>query len=139
MDEDTKNSESKSGVTLKKQHKYALNIPTNSLLLWRKNLYSQNLCFLFCLWLEDSTVGAEAERLYQEAREMLNTIIKKRQLTARGILGFYPANSVGGILQANFIFWLKHGAVAVPVPVPYLWYGTKTCLPLNLFYEWHAL
>jgi 5-methyltetrahydrofolate--homocysteine methyltransferase len=40
-------------------------------------------------------VGAEAERLYREAREMLNTIIKDRLLTATGIVGFYPANSIG--------------------------------------------
>jgi len=44
---------------------------------------------------QDSTVGAEAEKLYKEAQEMLKTIVKDRLLTATGILGFYRANSIG--------------------------------------------
>jgi 5-methyltetrahydrofolate--homocysteine methyltransferase len=45
--------------------------------------------------MQDATVGAEAEKLYGEAQEMLQTIIKDRLLTATGIVGFYRANSIG--------------------------------------------
>jgi len=43
----------------------------------------------------DPTVGCEAKRLYDEAQEMLETIRGGGLLEARGVVGFYPANSVG--------------------------------------------
>ncbi|KAJ1923727.1 hypothetical protein IWQ60_005676 [Tieghemiomyces parasiticus] len=43
----------------------------------------------------DETVGAEARKLYDEAQTMLQTILADGSLTASGIIGFYPANSVG--------------------------------------------
>jgi cobalamin-dependent methionine synthase I len=65
-------------------------------------------------------VGAEAERLYREAREMLNTIIKDRLLTATGIVGFYPANSIG---QTYLL--VKH------VPVRTAFFGADTDLSVR--------
>jgi 5-methyltetrahydrofolate--homocysteine methyltransferase len=43
----------------------------------------------------DADVGAEAKKLYDEAQNMLQMIIKDNILTATGIVGFYPANSIG--------------------------------------------
>ncbi|KAJ1968005.1 hypothetical protein H4R35_006547, partial [Dimargaris xerosporica] len=43
----------------------------------------------------DPTVGAEAQKLFDEAQTMLNDILRHDTLTASGIAGFYPANSVG--------------------------------------------
>lgn len=41
--------------------------------------------------LSDSVVGAEATRLYEDARQMLDQIVAGRKLQANGVLGFYPA------------------------------------------------
>lgn len=44
---------------------------------------------------KDDTVGAEAKALFDEAQLLLKKIIRQNSLEARGIVGFYPANSVG--------------------------------------------
>merc|ERR1711892_1614372 len=44
---------------------------------------------------QDETVGQEAEKLYKDAQDMLDSIVKNKLLKAKGIVGFYPANSVG--------------------------------------------
>ncbi|MBL8076163.1 MAG: cobalamin-dependent protein, partial [Nitrospira sp.] len=44
---------------------------------------------------EDPTVGPRAKELYEDARRLLDEIIKKRQLTAKGVYGFFAAASIG--------------------------------------------
>jgi len=44
--------------------------------------------------LTDEVVGEQASDLYAEARRMLKTIIRERWLTAKGVFGLFPANSV---------------------------------------------
>ena len=44
---------------------------------------------------KDETVGKEAEKLFKDAKNMLDKILNEKLLKARGIVGFYPANSVG--------------------------------------------
>jgi 5-methyltetrahydrofolate--homocysteine methyltransferase len=43
---------------------------------------------------DDKTVGKEARRLFEDAQTMLERIIREKWLSARGVLGFFPANSV---------------------------------------------
>jgi 5-methyltetrahydrofolate--homocysteine methyltransferase len=45
--------------------------------------------------LTDEVVGTAASELYRDAREMLDTIIKEKWLTAKAVFGLWPANSVG--------------------------------------------
>ena len=45
--------------------------------------------------LEDEVVGKEATNVFNDAQEMLQKLIKDHCLTARGIYGFWPANSDG--------------------------------------------
>ncbi|MBL6853648.1 MAG: methionine synthase, partial [Alphaproteobacteria bacterium] len=45
--------------------------------------------------LEDKTVGEAARNLYNDAQKMLKKIVDEKWLTARAVVGFYPANSVG--------------------------------------------
>ncbi|MDP4246188.1 MAG: methionine synthase [Bacteroidota bacterium] len=45
--------------------------------------------------LTDEKVGVEATRLYNDARALLDKIIKEKWLTARAVIGFWPANSDG--------------------------------------------
>ena len=43
--------------------------------------------------LTDSVVGAEATKLHNDAKELLNTIIREKWLKPRAVIGFWPANS----------------------------------------------
>jgi len=43
----------------------------------------------------DDAVGAEAKKLHEEALAMLKEITDKKLLKLNGLIGFYPANSVG--------------------------------------------
>ncbi len=53
--------------------------------------------------LSDKHVGEEATRLFNDARRLLDRIIAEKLLTARGVHGFWPANSDGDdiVLYAN--------------------------------------
>ncbi|HEY4369198.1 MAG TPA: methionine synthase [Steroidobacteraceae bacterium] len=44
--------------------------------------------------LTDPVVGEQASALYADARRMLKQVIRERWLTARGVIGLYPANCV---------------------------------------------
>jgi 5-methyltetrahydrofolate--homocysteine methyltransferase len=45
--------------------------------------------------LDDNKVGVEARKLFADARAMLDRIVAERWFTANGVVGFWPANSVG--------------------------------------------
>lgn len=47
----------------------------------------------------DETVGEEAKKLFDEANEMLREIVAQKRLQVRGIVGLYPANSVGDDIE----------------------------------------
>ncbi|MGD8311764.1 MAG: methionine synthase [Gammaproteobacteria bacterium] len=44
--------------------------------------------------LEDEVVGTEARKLFDDATAMLRRIIQEKWLTAKAVIGFYPANTV---------------------------------------------
>jgi len=44
---------------------------------------------------EDATVGSKAKELYDDARRLLEEIIRRRLLTANAVYGFFAASSVG--------------------------------------------
>jgi 5-methyltetrahydrofolate--homocysteine methyltransferase len=44
---------------------------------------------------DDPQVGTEAKKLFDDAQKLLARIVAEKRLTARGIYGFWPANSVG--------------------------------------------
>ena len=45
--------------------------------------------------LQDEVVGKEATRLYNDARQLLDQIIREKWLKPRAVIGFWPANSDG--------------------------------------------
>ncbi|MBA5870316.1 MAG: methionine synthase [Nitrospira sp. CR2.1] len=49
--------------------------------------------------LEDPTVGPKAKELLADAQALLEEIIRGDLLTARGVYGFFPANSVGDDIE----------------------------------------
>jgi 5-methyltetrahydrofolate--homocysteine methyltransferase len=48
---------------------------------------------------DDATVGPKAKELFDDAQRLLKEIVDKKLLTARGVYGFYPANSVGDDIE----------------------------------------
>ncbi len=49
--------------------------------------------------LEDKVVGEEASKLFAEGQAMLSKIVEEKWLEARGVIGFFPANSVGDDIE----------------------------------------
>ncbi len=49
--------------------------------------------------LYDNKVGAEAKKLFDDAQEMLKRLVAEKWLTANGVIGFWPANSVGDDIE----------------------------------------
>jgi 5-methyltetrahydrofolate--homocysteine methyltransferase len=52
---------------------------------------------------DDKVVGAEARKLFDDAQQLLKKIIDGKLLKAKGVIGFWPANSVGDdiVLDVN--------------------------------------
>ncbi|WP_199100538.1 methionine synthase [Dyella sp. ASV21] len=51
--------------------------------------------------LDDDIVGTQARELFKDAQAMLDQLIAERWLTARGVIGFWPAASVGDDIQVQ--------------------------------------
>jgi 5-methyltetrahydrofolate--homocysteine methyltransferase len=45
--------------------------------------------------LDDELVGQEARKLFADAQTMLRRVVNEKWLTARAVIGFYPANTIG--------------------------------------------
>ncbi len=67
-----------------------------------------NWVFFFIVWqlrgkfpgiLKDPKLGEEARKLFDDANRMLDRIQKEKLLTAKGIIGFFPANSAGDDIE----------------------------------------
>ncbi len=61
---------------------------------WTPFFQSWELAGKFPRILEDKIVGEEASRLYNDAQSMLDKIIDEKWLSARGVIGFFAANTV---------------------------------------------
>ena len=48
---------------------------------------------------ENETIGMEAKKLFDDANKMLDEVIEKNLLQANGVVGLYPANSVGDDIE----------------------------------------
>ncbi len=49
--------------------------------------------------LEDATIGSKATELFEDARSQLDQIVGQKLLTASGVYGFFPANTVGDDIE----------------------------------------
>jgi len=45
--------------------------------------------------LDDATVGASARNLFDDAKRMLDRIVKEKWLVAKGVIGFWPCKRIG--------------------------------------------
>ena len=64
--------------------------------------------FFFIVWqlrgkypdlLDDPKIGEEARKLFDDANRLLDRIIKDKLLTAHGVAGIFPANSIGDDIE----------------------------------------
>lgn len=62
---------------------------------WSPFFHTWELAGVYPRILDDEVVGGEARRLFDDAQRLLRRIIDERLLRARGVYGFWPANSVG--------------------------------------------
>ena len=67
-----------------------------------------NWVFFFIVWqlrgkfpdlLDDPKIGKEARKLFDDANRLLDHIISEKLLTARAVVGLFPANSVGDDIE----------------------------------------
>ena len=61
---------------------------------WTPFFSSWQLAGKFPAILEDKVVGTEATKLFKDAKVMLQQIIDEQWLTARAVIGLFPANSI---------------------------------------------
>ena len=62
---------------------------------WTPFFQAWELVGRFPAILDDPAVGKTARSLYDDARRMLEQIVARKQLEARGVVGFFPATSSG--------------------------------------------
>ncbi|RZU43033.1 methionine synthase [Edaphobacter modestus] len=62
---------------------------------WTPFFHTWGLKGIYPRIVDDEKQGAQARQLFSEANALLDRIIEKKLLTARGVYGFFPANAVG--------------------------------------------
>jgi 5-methyltetrahydrofolate--homocysteine methyltransferase len=62
---------------------------------WSPFFHTWGLKGIYPRIFEHKEWGAQAHQLFTEANALLDRIIEKKQITARGVYGFFPANAVG--------------------------------------------
>jgi 5-methyltetrahydrofolate--homocysteine methyltransferase len=66
---------------------------------WTPFFHTWELKGIYPRILEDEKQGAQARQIFAEANALLDTIIEKKLITARGVYGFFPANAVGDDIE----------------------------------------
>ena len=62
---------------------------------WTPFFHTWELKGVYPRILDDARQGAQARQLFTEANALLDQIVEKNLITARGVYGFFPANAVG--------------------------------------------
>jgi 5-methyltetrahydrofolate--homocysteine methyltransferase len=62
---------------------------------WTPFFHTWGLKGVYPRILQEGEQGKEATKLFADAQTLLDQIIAKKQLTARGVYGFFPANAIG--------------------------------------------
>lgn len=82
--------------------KTILNFPLEELLPyidWTPFFHTWELRGSYPRILTDEKVGVEATNVFNDAQDMLREIIENKSLQANGVIGFWPANSVGDDIE----------------------------------------
>ena len=66
---------------------------------WTPFFHAWELAGKYPKILNDEVVGEEATTLFADAQRMLKQIVDEKWLSARGVIGFFPANSIGDDIE----------------------------------------
>jgi 5-methyltetrahydrofolate--homocysteine methyltransferase len=66
---------------------------------WTPFFHTWELKGVYPRILEHEKYGEQARQIFAEGNALLDTIIEKKLITARGVYGFFPANAVGDDVQ----------------------------------------
>jgi 5-methyltetrahydrofolate--homocysteine methyltransferase len=66
---------------------------------WTPFFHAWELAGKYPKILNDEVVGEEATNLFADAQKMLKQIVDEKWLSARAVIGFFPANSVGDDIE----------------------------------------
>jgi 5-methyltetrahydrofolate--homocysteine methyltransferase len=66
---------------------------------WTPFFHAWELRGIYPRILHDPVVGPRAQELLDDAKKLLDEIVDEKQLTARAVAGFFPANSVGDDIE----------------------------------------
>ncbi len=66
---------------------------------WTPFFHAWELAGSYPKILKDEIVGEQAQQLFADAKVMLTKIIDEKLITLKGVIGFYPANSVGDDIE----------------------------------------
>lgn len=89
---------------------------------WGPFFQTWDLAGPFPAILDDEIVGEEARRVYADGQAMLRQIIDGRWLKASGVIGLYPANTVG---DDDIVFYTDDTRSKVLMT----WYGLRQQMP----------
>jgi 5-methyltetrahydrofolate--homocysteine methyltransferase len=66
---------------------------------WSPFFHTWELRGRFPAIFDDPEVGSQARQLFEDAQKLLQDIVNSRLITAKGVYGFWPANSVGDDIE----------------------------------------
>jgi 5-methyltetrahydrofolate--homocysteine methyltransferase len=66
---------------------------------WSPFFHTWGLKGIYPRILDDERQGAEAKKIFADANTLLDRIIEKNLITARGVYGFFPASAVGDDIE----------------------------------------
>ena len=97
---------------------------------WTPFFHTWELKGVYPRILDAAEQGAQARQIFAEANALLDRIIEKKLITARGVYGFFPANAVGDDVELYTDGSTRKGARAIPLPPPASEQGRQRALPL---------
>ena len=97
---------------------------------WSPFFHTWGLKGVYPRILEHEEQGAQARQIFAEGNALLDRIIEKNLITARGVYGFFPANAVGDDVELYTDEHTREGARAIPLPPPASEPGRQRAVPV---------
>ena len=85
---------------------------------WTPFFHTWELKGVYPRILEHAEQGAQARQIFAEANALLDRIIEKKLITARGVYGLFPASAVGDDVELYTDANARDGAGAISFSAP---------------------
>ncbi len=85
---------------------------------WTPFFHTWELKGVYPRILEHEKHGEQARQIFAEANALLDAIIEKKLITARGVYGFFPASAVGDDVELYTDATRAKMSRAIPLPAP---------------------